>query len=369
MSVSRREVIGTLPALGAAALQAQSKPLGVGIIGLGNRSSAHLPALKQLSDYKITAICDIQPDRMEKVNDQLPSRAATYVDYRELIRDPNVGVVVIVTPGYLHHDMAIAALRAGKDLVLEKPIAVNYRDALDIQREAERSGRIVAVGMQRRYSNADAELQAAIDDGMIGPVRLITYSEYRGDWLARSWQYTDPATGQKANWRNLKKTAGSTELEFCVHAFACVCNMVKAPLARLSATGGVVHYRDGRDTRDMTAILVEFANGARLNYSFSCFAQGAPGSMVVVGDQGVLHRDRGGQLLCTRGGKAAPVSLPLHLGDGTPEVRLYREFLENVRARKSSVIGPAAAIEPAKIAYGADISITENRIVTAKDFA
>ena len=51
MSVSRREVIGTLSALGAAALQAQSKPLGVGIIGLGNRSSAHLPALKQLSDY------------------------------------------------------------------------------------------------------------------------------------------------------------------------------------------------------------------------------------------------------------------------------------------------------------------------------
>ena len=70
------------------------------------------------------------------------------------IRDPNVGIVVIVTPGYLHHDMAIAALRAGKDLVLEKPIAVNYRDALDIQREAERSGRIVAdVGFRRFWSD------------------------------------------------------------------------------------------------------------------------------------------------------------------------------------------------------------------------
>src|SRR3712207_7328512 len=58
-------------------------------------------------------------------------------------RDRNVGIVVIATPGYLHKQMALEALRAGKDLLLEKPIALNYEDALEIVREAKRSRRIV----------------------------------------------------------------------------------------------------------------------------------------------------------------------------------------------------------------------------------
>jgi predicted dehydrogenase len=368
---NRREFLITagMASLSAAALQAQAAPVKIGFIGLGNRSTAHLPALRQLPEAKITALCDIQPDRMQKVNAELPSKATTYVDYRELIKDPQVSVVVIATPGYLHREMAIAALRAGKDLLLEKPIATTYRDALEIQREAQKSGRIVAVGMQRRYGNADAEVQALIDRGDIGAVRLITFSEYRGDWIARGWQYTDPATGKKTNWRMVSKAAGSTELEFCVHAFAAVCNMVKSPLVKVSASGGVAHYQDGRDTRDVSTILVDFANGARLNYAFTCFAQGVPGSVVVVGDKGSLRRDRDGKLLLAAGGKAQPVKVDLNLGPGTAEQRMYKEFFENLRDRKPSVIGPAAAIEPAKIAYAADMAIRENRIVTDRDFA
>ena len=129
----------------------------LGVIGLGARGNqAHVATLKKLPEARITAICDIQADRMQQINEGLPAKAATYVDYRELIKDPNVGIVVIATPGYLHHEMALAALRAGKDLVLEKPLSLNYQDAIEIVREAEKSKRIVAVGMQRRYSDGDA---------------------------------------------------------------------------------------------------------------------------------------------------------------------------------------------------------------------
>ena len=66
------------------ALDAQEQPMKIGVIGLGNRGhNAHVFTLKQLSDAKITAICDIQPDLMEEINDELPSKAATYVDYRD----------------------------------------------------------------------------------------------------------------------------------------------------------------------------------------------------------------------------------------------------------------------------------------------
>jgi len=370
MGFSRRQAIAAgMASLGAAAL-AEEQPMKIGVIVLGTRGNqAHVHTLKQLSEAKITAICDIDAGRMQKINEGLPSKAATYVDYRELIKDPNVGIVVVATPGYLHHEMALTVLRAGKDLVLEKPLALNYRDAMDVIREAEKSARVVAVGMQRRYTDADAQFQSALDSGMIGAVRMIVCSEYRGDWNPGTWQYTDPATGQKTSWRRLARTAGSTALEFSIHALAMVTNMVKSPLVRLAATGGVVHYKDGRDTRDVVGILADFQNGARLDYSFNLFAQGVAESLTVVGDKGTLQRTRKGALTSTIGGKQQEVQVDAHLPPGSAEARLYREFFQNVRDRKTSVISPRAALEPAKIAYGADISIRENRLVDTRDFA
>jgi hypothetical protein len=63
------------------------------------------------------------------------------------------------------------------------------------------------------------------------------------------------------------------------------------------------------------------------------------------------------------------VKIETHQQPGSAEVRLYREFFQNVRDRKTSVISPRVALESAKIAYGSDISIRENRLVTSKDFA
>src|SRR5207244_558927 len=112
----------------------------------------------------------------------------------------------------------------------------------------------------------------------------------RGDWNSGTWEYPDPKTGQKTSWRRLARTAGSTELEFSIHALAMVANMVKSPLVRLAASGGVVHYHDGRDTRDVVGIVADFASGARLNYTFNLFAQSVRESLTVVGDKGTLQR-------------------------------------------------------------------------------
>ena len=365
MSVSRRSMLAVA---GTALLQGQgSAPPGIGIVGCGNRSGAHESGLKPLTEAKIVAISDIRPEKMTEFNAKLPSPATTYIDYRELIRDKNVGIVVIATPGYLHKQMALEALRAGKDLMLEKPIATNYADAVEIMREAKRTKRVVAVGMQRRYSQLDTAVRETIEAGTIGPIRHITFTELRGDWAPQGWRYTDPATGKTANWRNVAKAAGSTELEFSVHAFAEVTSLVKSPLTRLFGSGGVVHYKDGRDTRDLTSFVAEFGDGTRFSYSFSCFAPGSGSSLTIVGDKGVLTRSQGKIMVQLTGRRAEPLALnPKSAED--PETAMYREFFRNVQERTQSPIGPAVAIEAAKIAYAADISITGQRIVTARDF-
>ena len=366
MIVTRRNVL----LAGSAVASAQTgESAHIGIIGCGNRSTAHLAALRHLPEGKIVALSDVRPEKSAEANKTLAQPAATYVDYRELIRDRNVGVVVIATPGYLHHEMAMAALRAGKDVLLEKPMATTYKDALEIVSEAKRSGRIVAVGIQRRYAAADRQTLAVVQSGRIGDVRLVTFSEWRGDWIAHGWKYTDPATGKQTNWRYLNKTAGSTELEFSVHALAEVTSFVRSPIRRVAASGGTLHYRDGRDTRDTSNILVEFANGTRLNYSFTCFAPRSGSSLSIIGDKGALTRTQN-KITVQVAGQAAQDLPPLEQPAGeTAEVLFYREFMKNIRDRTPSPVGPEEALEPSKIAFAADWSIAQNRFVTEKDFA
>jgi predicted dehydrogenase len=373
MNYTRRELLSIGAAAAASAPlqgQATTEPLRIGVIGCGNRSKAHAAALKQFADAKIVAISDIRPEKTTEFNQKLAEPAATYVDYRELIRDRNVQVVIIATPGYLHHQMALEAIRAGKDVLLEKPMATNYADALEIVREAKKSGRIVAVGIQKRYALPDRQTLAVVEDGLIGNVRLINFSEFRGDWISWGWKYPDPATGKEANWRYLRKTAGSTELEFSVHAFAEVVSLVKSPLVRVAASGGVAHYTDGRDTRDVSNVLVDFANGARLDYSFTCFAPGSFSALSIVGDKGVLTRTQGKIQVQLAGRAPEPLKSSIPQSEEViAEVGLYRQFLQNVRDRTPSPVGPEVALESSRIAYAADLSITQNRFVTDRDFA
>jgi len=366
MNISRRNIL----LAGTAVASAQSgEPARIGIIGLGNRSTAHLGALKNMSDGKVIALCDVRPEKMAEANKGLAQPAVTYVDYRELIKDKNVGIVVIATPGYLHKEMALAALREGKDLLLEKPMATSYKDAMEIIAAAKRSGRVVAVGIQRRFAAADRQTKAIVESGEIGDVRLITFNEWRGDWIAHGWKYPDAATGKQTNWRYLAKTAGSTELEFSVHALAEVTSFVRSPIKRVSASGGVLHYKDGRDTRDASNILVEFANGVRLNYSFTCFAPRSGSTLNIVGDKGALTRMQ--NKISVQLEKKQVVDVPpLEVPKGeTPEVLFYRQFLKNVRERTPSPVGLEEALEPSKIAFAADMSIAQNRFVTDRDFA
>jgi predicted dehydrogenase len=366
MSLTRRGYLQSA-ALAAASLQAaEGEPQRIGVIGAGARSRAHFAGLARMPEAKVTAICDIDGARAREVNQTLGNSAAVYTDYRELIRDKNVAVVVVVAPNYLHHEMALAALRAGKDLVLEKPMGINYPQAVEILREARRSGRTVAMSMQRRYFPADIQAVNAVESGIIGTLREIQIVEMRGDWNPRGWQYMDPQTGKATNWRMLKRTAGSTELEFSLHSLGHVAMLVKSPMARVSASGGTVYYKD-RDTRDLSNVLVEYESGARLNYSFSCFAPPAGSSFQILGDKGLLKREKSELIYYPQNG--APQVLPPAAAPENAEVALYQEFFADRKARRPSKVGPEFALEPMKVAFAAELSIAQNRVVTARDFS
>ncbi len=365
--MTRRQAISATVAA-PLALAAQSKQNKIGLIGNGNRATAHLRAYLEMPEAKVTALSDVEPARMDSFNTQLGGQCAKYIDWRELVKDRNVDIVAITVPNYLHPEMAIAALRAGKHVLLEKPIAINYTLARQIQAEAKRSGRVFAVGMQRRYMERDHHVQQLVDGGVIGKLHYVNISEYRGDWSPKGWLYTDPATGKKTNWRFLKKTTGSTELEFSVHAFSQVVQLAKSPLARCVASGGTVFYPD-HETRDLTNGVIDFENGVRFDYSFCLFAPNVPGSTTIVGSKGTLRYGDGPILLDSASNSGQPV--PAHTGfeAGRAETKMYREFFAAVAEGRESALSAELAIDAAKVAYAMDIAIEQDRVVTGKDFA
>ena len=362
MDLSRRTLVaGGLAALGAAQLRGQETPPKLGVIGLGNRAQRHLATLKALASSEIAALCDLDPARMQAAKNGPAANAQTYVDYRELVRDKNVQAVVIVAPNYLHAEMAIEAMKAGKDVLMEKPIGLDWAEAKRVAAAAKQTGRILAVGMQRHYAADYAAIRDFVNGGGIGKLSLITLSEYRGDW--------NPKTTKVGGvpWRFERKYAGSSLLEFSVHSYGFLYEMIESPLVECSASGGAVHWPE-RTTEDVIAVIGKYANGVRVAHSYCGYAPGVPWRLTLVGEKGTLDYDRKTATLRPEGEKASALSLPRPSEDSSEEA-MYRAFFESVRTRKPPPLNPDFALEATKLAYAAWMSIDQGRIITDKDFA
>jgi predicted dehydrogenase len=143
----------------------------VGVIGCGEAAQLlHLPALAQLSDrFEVTALCDVSATVLEGVGG-LWGIDRRLSDHRALAELPEVDAVVICNPDPWHGDAALAAIAAGKDVLVEKPMCLGPRECDEIVAAAERAGAIVQVGYMRRHAPALAEAKALLAE--IGDVRF-----------------------------------------------------------------------------------------------------------------------------------------------------------------------------------------------------
>ncbi|AEH90366.1 Gfo/Idh/MocA family oxidoreductase [Mesorhizobium opportunistum] len=127
----------------------QDRVIGVGVIGCGEIAQLmHLPYLMELPAFRIAALCDISRGTVDKVGEHY-GVAGRYTDHRALLADPNVDAVVICT--YDHGEMVADAIRAGKHLIVEKPLAFTPQEARPLVEQAERSGLVALVGYMKFY--------------------------------------------------------------------------------------------------------------------------------------------------------------------------------------------------------------------------
>jgi predicted dehydrogenase len=143
--------------------------INIGIIGAGNISGVHISAYGKLPNVRVKAACDINEQRVVAYCEKhgVPEH---YTDYRELLDDKSIDAVSICTWNNSHAEIAIAALKAGKDVLCEKPLAINTAQALEIQKAAKKSGKLCMVGFVRRFADSTKVAMDFIKSGRMGDI-------------------------------------------------------------------------------------------------------------------------------------------------------------------------------------------------------
>lgn len=154
-------------------------PLHVGIVGCGEAAQIlHLPSLYQLPDkFTVTALCDASKTVLDGVGDhwQVTQR---YLDYHELIAQADVDVILIANPNAYHADVTLAAIEAGKHVLVEKPMCITLREADAIIQARQKAEVIVQVGYMRRYAPAFVRACQLVKD--MGSVRFARVHDVLG---------------------------------------------------------------------------------------------------------------------------------------------------------------------------------------------
>jgi len=171
----------------------QTKTIGAGVIGASVMATRHLEAFNKNPNIKLVGVCDIDSSLVKQRQQEYDIPFACE-DYRELINHPEVELISIVTPDYVHAEQAIAAMNAGVDVLCEKPMALEMNDIKKIVSVVESTGRKFIIGQVCRFTPSFILAKKIIERGDIGKLFMVeseyahNYGHARGanDWRVGS---------------------------------------------------------------------------------------------------------------------------------------------------------------------------------------
>ncbi len=161
---------------------AQSK-LRVGVLGAGRWANmAHIPGWQRDPRVEVVALCDVEKDLARDVAGKFNITESTD-DWQALISRPDIDVIDIVTPSSTHHELAVAAVGAGKHVLSEKPVAHDFRETLRLAGEAKSKGLKTKLGFTFRYTPGVQFAKSLIDEGFVGRPFIFNGYEQNSQWL------------------------------------------------------------------------------------------------------------------------------------------------------------------------------------------
>ncbi len=151
----------------------------IAIIGCGRiANQAHLPAMAKMDNIRVKYLCDIIKEKAEAAKEKFPFVENVITDYSIALADSEVDAVFVLTPNYAHYEVTMAALKAGKHVMCEKPVTVNYKLSCEMAEEAKKRGKILNIGVCNRYHKSVEMLEELNRQGRFGNIYHI-YCSFR----------------------------------------------------------------------------------------------------------------------------------------------------------------------------------------------
>ena len=247
----------------------------VGVIGTGGISGVHLGGYSRNPNVEIYALCDINEKNLARRAEEYKV-SRTFTDYREMLALPELDAVSVCTWNSAHAECAIAALRAGKHVLCEKPMALNTAQAEEMEKAAKESGKLLMIGFVRRFGNDCAVLKDFIDGGSFGDIYYAKAQYLRRKGCPGGW-FGDKSRSGGGPLIDL----GAHVIDLCrylmggpqpVSVYGATFNKLGDRRQIKDARGyssTVVSQEDIFDVEDMATALIRFDNGAVLSVEAS----------------------------------------------------------------------------------------------------
>lgn len=211
------------------------KSLKLGVIGCGAISDGkYLPSLKAVGGNEVVAFCDIIPEKAAVSAKAFGAEGAkVFTDYRELLK-MELDAVYVCTPNRSHSDISVAAMQAGKHVMCEKPMAINYKEGLRMLSAAQDSGRLLNIGYQNRYRQDSQYLKKSILAGALGEI-----------YFARANAVRRRAVPTWGVFLNVKEQGGGPLIDIGTHALDLTLWMMDNYRPKYAA--GTTYHKLNRD--------------------------------------------------------------------------------------------------------------------------
>ena len=257
---------------------AAKRNIRIGFIGSGWISTVHYDSFKAIGNCEVAAQADIDPERSKAFRKDRPIKKY-YKNYRTMLKSPDIDVVTVSVPNFMHGPFAIEALKAGKHVIVEKPLCVRLEESEEIAHLAKKNGLMVGYAEELCYIPKFERLKQIADSGALGDIYMVKQCEKHGGPYS-PWFWTRDGAGG-----GILMDMGCHAIEFCRWF------MGKKKVKSVSAHCGKFLHT-WAEVEDHVMLTMEFEDGKLAHVESSWALQGGMSSTAeVYGTKGVAYGD------------------------------------------------------------------------------
>lgn len=356
-------------------------------LGTGGRCRYLLGLANKIGGCEIAAVCDVYEPRRAEAREKLAPQAREYAEYREVLERKDIDAVVIGSPDHWHVPMSIDAVRAGKDVYVEKPVSHKMEEGPALIKAVEETGRVLQVGYQQRSWDIFQQAAELVHAGRLGKVTMVESHWYQ-DYI-RNFGKMSPVDTAKLDWKRFLGNAkaqsfeqrrflqwrwywdfgGGALTDLHSHWGDVIHWYMREDKPQAATAVGAKSYHTYWDCPD-TIIAAWQYPGYNLSYNGMLMGHLEGGTLVFRGTDAMLKITREGFVVYPEGVQRAertdypePVAAARAAGDGTLDH--MRNFLECIRSRTTPNANVRNSVASAQAAHMGNLAYRKGEMVKA----